>query len=107
MAGSYCGRLRLSVRHQLLALGCLHWFSVHGIFKRHALGIVLGKPCVRGIFTGEHLEMILVANLLACVDVNPDRHGHIRRNKISAQINATANTPFSTSEIVVSVSIEL
>jgi hypothetical protein len=42
---------------------------LHQIFKRHALGIVLGKPAVCCHFAGKHFEMILVANLLAGVDV--------------------------------------
>jgi hypothetical protein len=35
---------------------------------------MLGKPSLRSLFIGEHLEVILVANLLAGIDVNPDCH---------------------------------
>jgi hypothetical protein len=53
--------------------------SVAGLFhyemlKRHSLRIVLGKPSVCRFLAGEHLEMVLVTDLIAGVDVNPNRH---------------------------------
>jgi hypothetical protein len=42
------------------------------IGKGHALRVMLNKPPLRGILRGEHPEMILVANLLAGIDVNPN-----------------------------------
>jgi hypothetical protein len=46
----------------------------HWIFERHALSVVLTEPLPRGILIREYLEVILVANLLAYIDVNPDGH---------------------------------
>jgi hypothetical protein len=44
------------------------------ILKRHALRIVLAEPLPCSISIGKDLKMILVANLLARIDVNPNRH---------------------------------
>jgi hypothetical protein len=49
------------------------WFAGlfdHRIFERHALAVVLAEPLSSGILIGEDLEVVLVANLLACIDVD-------------------------------------
>ena len=49
-------------------------FSFHKrILERHAIRIVLGEPGVGSVLGGEHPEVMLVADLLASVDVDPDR----------------------------------
>jgi hypothetical protein len=42
------------------------------ILERHALGIVFLQPRFRGVLVRKDLQVILVANLLAGVDVDPD-----------------------------------
>lgn len=42
------------------------------VFERGSFGIVFDQPRVGCIRVGEHLEMILVASLLAGIYVNPD-----------------------------------
>jgi hypothetical protein len=43
------------------------------VFERHAFRIVFGEPPISGLRAGKDLEVILVADLLAGVDINPDR----------------------------------
>jgi hypothetical protein len=47
----------------------LYW-----ILERHALSVVLAEPLPRSILIREYLEMILVADPLSGVDINPDGH---------------------------------
>jgi hypothetical protein len=42
------------------------------IFKRHTLRAMFRTPEVGRMFAGEHFEIIIVTDLLARVDVNPD-----------------------------------
>jgi hypothetical protein len=44
------------------------------ILKRDAFRVVFLQPRFRGVLIGKDFEVILVANLLAGVDVNPDCH---------------------------------
>jgi len=52
----------------------IEYIETKRIFERHALAVVLAEPLSSGILIGEDFEVILVANLLACVDVDPDCH---------------------------------
>jgi hypothetical protein len=45
----------------------------HVVFKRHAFRILLRKPCIGSVAVRKDLEVITVADLLAGIDVNPDR----------------------------------
>src|ERR1700761_1218484 len=46
----------------------------HRILKRHAFRIILVEPPFGSFFGGEHSQMILVTDLLACIDINPNGH---------------------------------
>jgi hypothetical protein len=52
----------------------VRWRAYYLIAKGDALPVVLAEPLSRGILIGEDLQVILVANLLAGIDVNPDGH---------------------------------
>jgi hypothetical protein len=51
------------------------------IFERETLWVVFLKPRFRRVLVCKDLQMIAVTNLLSGVDVNPDRHVLVRRNK--------------------------
>jgi len=59
----------------------------HRILERHALRIVLSEPGIGSFLAGKDLQVILVANLLACVDVDPDGHAllNLQIGKAGAQ----------------------
>jgi hypothetical protein len=42
------------------------------ILERNAFGIVFLEPDFRGVGGGEHLQMVLVADLFVRIDVDPD-----------------------------------
>jgi hypothetical protein len=44
----------------------------HRILKRHALPVVLAEPLPSGVLIGEDLQVILVADMLARIDVDPE-----------------------------------
>src|SRR5882757_198554 len=54
----------LSGRHQ----------GTYLVFEGHAFRVVLVKPSLRGFLAVEDLEMVMVSDLLAGVDVDPDCH---------------------------------
>jgi hypothetical protein len=45
------------------------------IFERYAFRVVFLQPGFRGVLAGKNLKVILVSNLLAGIDVDPDSHG--------------------------------
>ena len=46
-----------------------NWRLYHFVLKRHALGIVLGKPGLRGVCVCKDLEVVRVSDLFACIHV--------------------------------------
>jgi hypothetical protein len=44
------------------------------VFEGYAFGVVFLEPGFRGVGIRENLDMLGVANLLACVDVDKDGH---------------------------------
>jgi hypothetical protein len=69
---------------------------------------VLGKPGIGRIRVGEHLEMILVPDLLAGVDVNPNgsfffSYLHILKTNRNTTVSVISSTTFSASDTIVSV----
>jgi hypothetical protein len=69
--------------------------SRHLVLERNAFGVVLLEPSFSGILIGGHPEVILVADLLARIDV--DQHGHwslsrlVRRNLLYFHENHARN----------------
>jgi hypothetical protein len=45
--------------------------SDHRILKRDGFRVVFGEPFFRGFLIGKNLEVVEVADLFRCVDVNP------------------------------------
>jgi hypothetical protein len=41
------------------------------MLKSHVLRVVYTEPLIRGSLAGEDLKMLIVANVLARIDVNP------------------------------------
>jgi hypothetical protein len=52
----------------------VRWRAYYLIAKGDALPVVLAEPLSRGILIGEDLQVILVVDLLAGIDINPDGH---------------------------------
>jgi hypothetical protein len=67
-----------------MPLAYLSGFVIHSaydlVFKHDAFGIVHHKPLIGKVRVCKHLEMITVANLFLCIDVNPDCFHRSRAN---------------------------